>query len=149
MWLWGHGDGRGNPQYIVQIDPSSGLPTGVQHDVMSDVGVAQDSSIAGGLFISDQLIEGKIILGGILQGYPDLLFGYDIGSSSIPPTATTGSATSITTTSAVLNGTVNPNGLATGYVFSYGTSTDYDNLDYWITDLTGSDPQPVNANISG
>jgi sugar lactone lactonase YvrE len=42
------------------------------------------------------------------------------------PTATTGSATSITSTSATLNGTVNPNGASTTVVFEYGTTTAYD-----------------------
>jgi hypothetical protein len=42
-----------------------------------------------------------------------------------PPSATTGSASSITRTSATLNGTVNPNGIDTNYHFAYGTSTSY------------------------
>ncbi len=41
------------------------------------------------------------------------------------PTASTGHATDITTTSARLNGTVNPNNGATVYHFEYGTSTAY------------------------
>ena len=39
----------------------------------------------------------------------------------LAPTVTTTTATSITTTSAVLNGTVNPNGRATNAHFEYGT----------------------------
>ena len=42
-----------------------------------------------------------------------------------PPTVTTKAATSITSTSARLNGTVNPNGHATTYYFEYGPSTSY------------------------
>ena len=42
-----------------------------------------------------------------------------------PPTATTGAATSLTPTGATLNGTVNPGGAATTYVFQYGTSSSY------------------------
>jgi phosphodiesterase/alkaline phosphatase D-like protein len=41
------------------------------------------------------------------------------------PTIATGAATSITTTSAVLNGRVNPNGSTTHYIFSYGPTTAY------------------------
>jgi hypothetical protein len=41
------------------------------------------------------------------------------------PTVITGSASSITANSATLNGSVNPNGLATTYYFQYGTSTAY------------------------
>jgi hypothetical protein len=36
------------------------------------------------------------------------------------PTATTGAATKVSQTGAVLHGSVNPNGVATGYVFEYG-----------------------------
>jgi hypothetical protein len=42
-----------------------------------------------------------------------------------PPVVVTRHATNITQTSAVLNGTVNPQGQATSYVFEYGTSTAY------------------------
>ena len=38
------------------------------------------------------------------------------------PTVTTGAASAITSTSATLGGTVNPNGLSTTYIFLYGTS---------------------------
>ena len=38
---------------------------------------------------------------------------------------TTEAATLVTTTSATLNGTVNPGGLATTYYFEYGTTTSY------------------------
>ena len=41
------------------------------------------------------------------------------------PTVTTGSATNIFSTSAVLHGTVNPNGLGTTTYFQYGTTTSY------------------------
>jgi hypothetical protein len=46
------------------------------------------------------------------------------GTSS-PPQAVTGSATSVTPTSATLNGTVNPGGRATSWYFDYGTGTSY------------------------
>lgn len=42
-----------------------------------------------------------------------------------PPSATTGSATGVSTTSVSLAGTVNPNGAATTYSFQYGTTTAY------------------------
>jgi hypothetical protein len=41
------------------------------------------------------------------------------------PVATTDNATAITTTSATLNGTVNPEGQATTYYFEYGTTSSY------------------------
>jgi hypothetical protein len=42
-----------------------------------------------------------------------------------PPAATTEPATSISSTGAMLHGTVNPNGLVTNYYFEYGTTTGY------------------------
>jgi hypothetical protein len=48
-----------------------------------------------------------------------------IFTTSAAPAAVTGSATSVTTTSATLNGTVDPNGRATTWYFEYGTSTSY------------------------
>ena len=42
-----------------------------------------------------------------------------------PPSATTGSASSVTQTGATVAGTVNPEGLATTYRFEYGTSSSY------------------------
>jgi phosphodiesterase/alkaline phosphatase D-like protein len=39
------------------------------------------------------------------------------------PTVETGAATKVTTSSAVLNGTVNPNGATSDYAFDYGTSS--------------------------
>ncbi|HEX6968288.1 MAG TPA: hypothetical protein VF174_05690, partial [Micromonosporaceae bacterium] len=41
------------------------------------------------------------------------------------PTVTTGSATGITSTTATIAGTINPNGLSTTYHFEYGTTTSY------------------------
>ncbi len=44
-------------------------------------------------------------------------------ATTASPTVTTGNATSVTTNSATLNGTVNPNGTSTTYQFEYGTTT--------------------------
>lgn len=45
-----------------------------------------------------------------------------------PPTATTEPATAIKSTSATLNASINPNGLATTYQFEYGLTTSYGSL---------------------
>lgn len=151
LWLWGQGNGKGGPQYIVQIDPSTGLPTGVQHDVLTDIEVGQDSSLAGGLFISDELITDKIILGGILQGDSDFLFGYDITSSIIitfSPTVYTNAATDILETTATLNATINPNGSSTTYYFEIGTTTSYGTTLANSAVLSGSADIDVNDNVT-
>jgi phosphodiesterase/alkaline phosphatase D-like protein len=48
-----------------------------------------------------------------------------VALAAAPPSALTGNATSVKDTSAVLHGTVNPNGAATSYYFQWGTTTSY------------------------
>jgi photosystem II stability/assembly factor-like uncharacterized protein/phosphodiesterase/alkaline phosphatase D-like protein len=66
------------------------------------------------------------------------------------PTAVTNAATSIDSTSAVLNGTVNPNNALTTVVFQFGTTTSYgDSVAASEGPLTGSSGQAVTAPLSG
>ncbi len=51
--------------------------------------------------------------------------GDGIFTTPSPPSAITGSSTSVTVSSATLNGTVDPNGRATTWYFQYGTGTGY------------------------
>jgi hypothetical protein len=69
--------------------------------------------------------------------------------STILPTAITGLATNITSNSATLNGTVNPNGVATGAFFQWGTTTLYGNLT--TSQVLGSGINNINisSNLSG
>lgn len=78
LWVWSQGAGQGSPQNIIQISIATGLPTGVQHDVKTDVGVGNPNAIAGGMFITPDLVPGKVVMGGVLQGTPDILFGYEL-----------------------------------------------------------------------
>jgi len=66
------------------------------------------------------------------------------------PSVTTGAASGITTSAATLNGTVNPNGLATTAKFEYGLTAAYGSL-AGVTLLpdNGTTVQNVSANISG
>jgi hypothetical protein len=66
-----------------------------------------------------------------------------------PPTVTTGAANTITTGSAVVNGTVNPNGDATTYHFEYGTGTGYGLTTPDQNLAAGSAAVSVKATISG
>jgi hypothetical protein len=63
----------------------------------------------------------KLLVGLLAAGAT--LAGVAVAASS--PTASTGSATSIKTTSATLNGTVNPNGASTVYRFEWGLTSAY------------------------
>jgi phosphodiesterase/alkaline phosphatase D-like protein len=66
------------------------------------------------------------------------------------PAATTTAATSVTSTSATLNGTVNPDGLPTNYDFAYGTASNNLTSTTPTTNLAaGTSPQNVSANIVG
>ncbi len=80
LWVWSQGAGAGTPQLIQQMNWTSGTYTGVTHDVMTDIA----TGIAGGLFITDELIPGEVTLGGMLQGNPDTdrLFGYELTTVS-------------------------------------------------------------------
>ena len=65
------------------------------------------------------------------------------------PLVTTLAATNVTGASATLNGTVNPNGLATTYYFNWGTSTSYGNVTPTLSAGSVSTNVPVNADITG
>jgi hypothetical protein len=97
-------------------------------------------------------------------GSTSVLLDLKYSGGSPMPEANTGSATSITSTSAILHGTVIPNGFATTYYFQYGTTTDYGtqtthrttDIDMSVSEtLTGLSPETayhyrfVSANASG
>ena len=67
------------------------------------------------------------------------------------PTVTTGSASAVTSTSATVNGTVNPNGRPTTYHFDYGTTTAYGSLAPSPDAGVGSDQiaHAVSASLTG
>ncbi len=65
------------PNTIRQLSLPSGQPTGFEYDVLTDFS-SPDIVLAGGLFMTDQIVPGKITMGGLIQGTPDLLFGYEL-----------------------------------------------------------------------
>lgn len=66
------------------------------------------------------------------------------------PSATTNAATSVSSNSATLNGSVNANGLSTTVYFEYGLSTGYGKTEYANqSPVTGSSNTPVIAAING
>jgi hypothetical protein len=68
---------------------------------------------------------------------------------SSEPAATTIAATSVTGTTATLNGTVNPNTLATTYYFQWGTTISYGNNTTTTSAGSGSTAIAVSANLTG
>ncbi|MEE9167909.1 MAG: T9SS type A sorting domain-containing protein [Candidatus Neomarinimicrobiota bacterium] len=65
-------------------------------------------------------------------------------------TVTTGAATNVSTTSATLNGTVNPNNLSTTVTFEWGETTSYGNtITADQSPVTGTTDVAVSANLTG
>lgn len=79
-------------------------------------------------------------------------YGSDITFSTTaltPPTATTGSATGVGATTAVLNGMVNANGLSTTVTFEYGETTSYGTeVAASESPVNGSSATPVSVGLS-
>ena len=76
LWVFDQGMGPGTPQYIYQIDLNTGMLTGFAYDVSVDF--PQSFGIAGGLFAREGIVPDKATIGGVLQGTPDILFGYEL-----------------------------------------------------------------------
>lgn len=75
-------------------------------------------------------------------------FGADVAFKTTgvaPADAETGIATSVVSTSAVANGTINPNGAATTWAFQYGTTTAYGAQTPAVAVPAGTQPVPVSA----
>ncbi|MBI2418923.1 MAG: choice-of-anchor J domain-containing protein, partial [Ignavibacteriales bacterium] len=85
LWAASQGDGTAAQQLLIQVDYNTGLATGVTHNVAADVGAGQAAPIMGGLFTSTDVVTGKFVIGGVLQGTPDRLFGYEIATLGPPP----------------------------------------------------------------
>lgn len=70
-------------------------------------------------------------------------------AEAAPSPAVTAAPTAVTSTSADLNGTINPGGLATYWEFQWGTTTGYGHNTTASGPLTGTGPVQVMAPISG
>nr|NIX54705.1 hypothetical protein [candidate division Zixibacteria bacterium] len=65
LWVFDQGSGQGFPQFIHQFDLNTGTATGFTYDVAADFPAS--NGIAGGLFTTDELVSGKVSIGGLLQ----------------------------------------------------------------------------------
>ena len=70
-------------------------------------------------------------------------------TNALIPSVSTGSATSVTSNSATLNGTINPNGASTAYYFEYGRTTAYGSTTITTSAGSGTAEVTVTANITG
>jgi len=70
-------------------------------------------------------------------------------TNALVPSVSTGSATSLTSNSATLNGTINPNGAGTTYYFEYGITTAYGATTIATSAGSETSDVSVNTNITG
>ena len=73
LWIF-TGTSTGAPCQVEQYDLNTLTLTGVTHSVSGDF----PGTIAGGLFTSGDVVPGTWVLGGLAQGTPDILFGYEL-----------------------------------------------------------------------
>jgi hypothetical protein len=84
-YLWVFDQSGTNTTQIKQLQLPAGTPTAVTRDVFTDFSATHSltSGLAGGLFVSNQIVAGEVTLGGMIQGTPNnVLFGYEIGTIS-------------------------------------------------------------------
>jgi len=84
----------------------------------------------------------------VSNGYAALNATIWLLENLIPPTVTTSPASSISSSSANLNGIVNPNGLSTAAKFLYGTTTNYGSVTNVIGTLTGTNATNVSVGLT-
>jgi trimeric autotransporter adhesin len=92
-----------------------------------------------------------------LTGFPltsaqTQIFGTDFSFTTLalPPAVITTAATSITSSGATLNGTVNPNGVSATVTFEYGLTTSYGStVTATQSPVSGTTPNNVSAPVSG
>jgi hypothetical protein len=122
--------------FIRNVRPTMTGPVGIIQDDGTDVRGPQPTFAAAGDY--HQAAGSSTIDKGAtspangtidLDGDPRALGkgGTDIGADEFvpPPSAVTGNPGTITMTDALVNGSVNPNSVATSYHFEYGTTSDY------------------------
>jgi hypothetical protein len=85
----------------------------------------------------------------VSNGYATLNATIWLLENPIPPTATTIAATNISSSSAILNGAVNPNGLSTTAKFLYGTTTNYGSVTNVSGTFFGTNSTNVSVGLTG
>jgi hypothetical protein len=91
----------------------------------------------------------KRILGALVGSALLALSVTGVASAAATPVVTTASAAKITTSTAVLQGTVNPRGATTDYTFNYGPTPAYGTTTIARSAGTGNRPVQVTAVITG
>ena len=87
-------------------------------------------------------------VGAFVCAWAACALGASLATAASEPLVSTGNATAITSTSATLNGSVNPEGQATTYYFEYGTTTTYGTQTASTSAGTGTAAVNVSAPIA-
>lgn len=78
-FIWAFNQGGAHTTDFVKIDIASMTPV-FTYDAFTDVGVTHGvtGSLAGGIFITNDLVTGENTIGGLIQGTPNVLFGLEL-----------------------------------------------------------------------
>ena len=109
-------------------------------------GTSADSNVSVAVSTSPLAAGERFVIAGSGQS---AFHSLGIVAAPLSPGAVTLAATSITTSSATLNGTVNPDGYATTAQFQYGTTSSYGTSTSVQSIGSGASAVNVSANISG
>jgi hypothetical protein len=77
LWVFAQSGAPTNVMFH-QLQLPSGTPTGLVHDASVDIGSGVTGGLAGGMFLTEGIVPGKKTIGGLMQGAPNRLFGYDL-----------------------------------------------------------------------
>ncbi|MBU0487521.1 MAG: carboxypeptidase regulatory-like domain-containing protein [Bacteroidetes bacterium] len=81
LWISAQGTGS-NECKIAQIKIATKTCTGLEKDLATEVAIdVSPYPEAGGLFIHSDIISGTVTLGGMIQNFPNRLFGYNLAST--------------------------------------------------------------------
>lgn len=83
LWIFDQSGAAPNQAWIRQLDPATGIPTGVVYDYTADGGLLGATDVlAGGLFISEDATAGYVTMVGLCQCSPsNQLFGLELVES--------------------------------------------------------------------
>jgi hypothetical protein len=115
--VWAVQSATGSPAVLHAYDPANLI-----HEFYNSnqAAAGRDGFGNGNKFITPTIVNGRVYV-----GTPTGVAAFGLLGTGMPPTTVTGAATAITKTGATLNGTANPNGVATTASFQYGLTTAY------------------------
>ncbi|NNC93916.1 MAG: T9SS type A sorting domain-containing protein [Chitinophagales bacterium] len=168
--IWIFNQGGTNGAELVQLSTSTGATITVR-DVFLDLNPLfsfPQAGLAGGAFMSADLVPGKVVLGGMLQNAPDVIFGYEYDASALPCVSITNATVMDALCFGGSDGSIalSVNGGTAPYTYNWSNGgsnamisnlapgtytvsiTDVNNCPETISDFTVSSPSAVNALLS-